>query len=627
MNRAERRRLEKEKARGERGTAPPTVSAAVQRPLQNAMTLFNQGQMAPAEQALREVLRIEPAQPIALNLLGVIAIRSGNRDAARKLFAQSGESAPGFADAHSNLGNLLMEEGRIDDAETAFQRAIAANPGFAMALTNLAYIALRRGELEQALKFCDRAIKSDSRYPDAHNARGLVEQSLGRTDKAAAGFRKAIELNPRHGDAYINLTAALRNAGSFDEAAAAGRRALELMPGSALALTNLGVVLRCQGQLADSEAMLRQAVEAAPGFADARDSLGNTLSSLGRHAEALACHKAAMAAQPDNPVPHTNAALIELLQGDFANGFADYDSRLQMLSAEDVTATRVEALTGAAAWQGEDLSGLSVLVWGEQGIGDQILFAGLLADLEARAGTVTVLCEPRLVPLLARSYPSIEVLALTTFADLKGRRFDRHVALGSLFRWLRESPDTVPAPQAFLHADPERVEVCRDRYRTHGERKLVGLAWRSAGSSYSSEKSIERADLLSVLQGTDATFVSLQYGDIAPDLAYFQQEAGVTVIDDREVDQLASIDDFAAQVAAMDVVLTISNTTAHVAGALGIPAVLMLGHAPLWYWQLDREDCLWYPGMHVIRQQTPGDWSDVAAGAASAVRDLISNSP
>ncbi|MEQ8664179.1 MAG: tetratricopeptide repeat protein [Rhodospirillales bacterium] len=601
------------------------VSPAVHEPLQNAMNLFDQGQLGPAEQALRAVLRIEPTQPIALNLLGIVALRTGNRDAAKRLFAQSGQSAPGFADAHNNLGSMLLEGGEIDEAEAAFRRAIEANPALPMAHTNLALILLRRGDAEVALRHCDKAIKADASNPDAHNARGLVLQSLGEPEKAVACFEKAVELNPRHGDALNNLTAALRSADRLAEAERAGERALELMPGSVLAMTNLGVVLRCRGELEKSESLLRRAVEADPGFVDARDSLGNTLSSQGRHAEALACHKAAIAAQPDNPVPRTNAALIELLQSDFANGFADYESRLDMLSATDLTGRRVEQMTGATEWQGDALADLSVLVWGEQGIGDQILFASLLGELAARAGQVSLLCEPRLVPLLARSYPIIEAIPLDAASSIGERSFDRHVALGSLFRWMRADPETVPPPKPFLAADPTLTERCRERYRKHGSEKLVGLAWRSAGSAYSSEKSIARSDLAAVLAADDATFVNLQYGDVADDLAFFRSETGVSVVDDPEIDQMASLDDFAAQVAAMDAVVTISNTTAHVAGGLGVPTVLMLGHAPLWYWQLGRDDSLWYPGIRIVRQDAPGDWSDVASGAAESLRNLTAD--
>ena len=251
------------------------------------------------------------------------------------------------------------------------------------------------------------------------------------------------------------------------------------------------------------------------------------------------------------------------------------------------------------------------MAWEEQGIGESLLFAGLIPELIQQGAEVCLECDPRLVPLFARSFPKI---TCSPAADVGEQ--DYHVPLADLGRWLRPDAGSFAPAQAYLVADPDQIAAFRSRYLDNGSNLLVGLAWISKSPHYAEWKSMTLNDLDSVLKIPGVTFVDLQYGDTV------EERNGIDIIHDDSVDQMADLDAFAAQVAAMDAVVTISNTTAHMAGGLGVKTLLMLDSVPIWYWQLDRPDSLWYSSLKLYRQTRPSDWADVIDRVAKKIKEM-----
>jgi hypothetical protein len=232
--------------------------------------------------------------------------------------------------------------------------------------------------------------------------------------------------------------------------------------------------------------------------------------------------------------------------------------------------------------------------------------------------------DARLVPLFARSFARAEVVARRTPPEAHPApgEVELQVALGSLCRWRRRKAASFASPRAYLAADAAKVAVIRARYRdVLGPGFKVGIAWRSKTPRWGTVKSAPLAAWAPLLREEQqgVRFVNLQYGEVAADLARIEREFGVRVFDDAEIDQMASLDDFAAQVAALDLVISISNTTVHMAGALGCEVWTMVPFVPDWRWQLGREDTLWYPRMRLFRQPAPGAWEPVLAAAAQAL--------
>jgi hypothetical protein len=262
-------------------------------------------------------------------------------------------------------------------------------------------------------------------------------------------------------------------------------------------------------------------------------------------------------------------------------------------------------------------------VWGEQGVGDQVMFASAVPDLLDRGARCVIEADTRLEPLFRRSFSGISFLArdTTTAAEIEHFAADYQVFVGSLCRWLRPSPASFPSRPGFLKADSALTEGYRQRYRERfGDRPVIGISWRGGTREIARIRSIPLAAWSPVLRQRNFGFVNLQYGDCRADLAAVQCEMGVEVFHDDMVDPLKNLDGFAAQTAAMDLVISIDNSTVHMAGALDVPVWVLLPAVPDWRWMLDRSDSPWYSSVRLFRQPKVGEWSPVIDRVAEELR-------
>lgn len=322
-------------------------------------------------------------------------------------------------------------------------------------------------------------------------------------------------------------------------------------------------------------------------------SLTVTLDDIDLHDKAMA-KLDALIKQGD--LAHQNRALFLLSQGHLAEGWKEYEYRIK--GEGRITYDRFPV----RRWAGESLTGKNVMVWLEQGVGDQIFAAGMLPDLIAIAESVTLFCTRRLVPVFRRSFPTVTVhrVGEPVPERIRSWAFDCQMSIADLGLAFRRTLNFEGKP--YLKADPERVAELRAEYAPNGER-LVGVTWTSGNPDHGKAKSMDLTTLLPALSTEGTVYVSLQYepGDAGPLLL------------DPEVDQLLDLDAGLAQVAAMDRVITVSNTTAHMAGALGIPTTVLLpcGIGRLWYWHAQRTNSPWYPSLSLMRQIREDEWTDV----------------
>ncbi|MGH6882842.1 MAG: tetratricopeptide repeat protein, partial [Hypericibacter sp.] len=274
-------------------------------------------------------------------------------------------------------------------------------------------------------------------------------------------------------------------------------------------------------------------------------------------------------------------------------------------------------------WQGNDLEG-RLLVWTEQGIGDEIMFASLLPEMIGKM-KLAVECEPRLVPLLARSLPGVEILARRPGPVSVSEWPSDIVAqssAGDLMRYLRPDPASFAGRGGpYLKVDPARREAARQRYGL--DRLRAGIAWYTGSTNAGTSRTVPLALLKPLLRSAGVRFVDLQYGDHKAEIAALAAE-GIELFQDPTFDQMTDLEGFAAQVAALDLVITIDNSTAHMAGALGVPCWVLLPDPPEWRWLLERSDCLWWPSLKLFRQTRSGDWSGPLAQVREAFAAWVS---
>lgn len=403
---------------------------------------------------------------------------------------------------------------------------------------------------------------------------------------------------------------ALEEAAAIEQALASA--STDLRPRLALAQ-----LLIERGGGATAVALLEDAVARAPDSAEAVNALGSVHRKLGQHRASAGYFEKAVALEPGNQALRFNLALAVLSQGDLARGWPLYEEGRNLVSQRADAFRRYPF----PEWQGESVEGKSLYLWAEQGVGDVILFGSMIGDLIGQGARCVIECDKRLIPLLRRSFPGLAAVAAGPLSDLGlgGRQFDYHAPLGSLGRFLRPSLEAFPPPRAFLKADRRRVAACRERLAALGDGRKIGISWASKSAFYDA-KSTALRDWAPIFAVPDIHFVNLQYGDVREELAAVERDLGVAIFDHPEIDKREDIDGLAALVAACDLVVTVSNVTAHIAAGQGKTTFQILGPETMWYWFQERADSPWYPGLHQVRAAVPYRWDDAIAAVAAALR-------
>jgi tetratricopeptide (TPR) repeat protein len=507
------------------GQSPLTVDEAYK----NALDHFNALRYTEADQLCTAIIQVAPNHILSLNLLGIIAQKSNRHDLAIKLFQRAINIDNSPAILYYNLGMSLKPLGRRKEAIEVLQTAMEKEPGndqIARDLNDIINISKpnegigntqdkaqetlqkatfyhQSGQLDEAIKWYKKTLEIQPENTTVLSNIGAALQTIGKLDEAVSSYQKAIAIKPSFADAYFNLGLALQKQDKLDEAVINHQKAIAIKPGFSEAHSSLGFALQAQGKLDEAVVSYQKAIAIKPDFAEAYSNLGFALKNQGKLDKAITCYQKAIAFKPDYANAHHNLSHIQLLNGDFHNGWNNYSWRWK-IDQIDQNDSKIFLRHKNALWEGEPLNNIRILVWSEQWVGESILFASIVADLIEQGADIVIECDKRLVPLFTRSFTSVTCVpkvAPSVFIN-QNKEFDFIVPFGNLCRWL-------------------------------------------------------------------------------------------------------------------------SNTTAHMAGSLGVPTMLMLGAVPIWYWMMDRDDSPWYSSLHLFRQKELGDWGEVVEQVSKAVKEHI----
>ena len=528
----------------------------------------------------------------------------------------------GRSNAESSPASVAMQHhraGRLAQAEAAYRGILADDPQNIDALHLLGVVAHQGGKHAQAAELITRSLSLNAANAAAHSNLGVVLAAQGKFTTAIASFRQALALQPGFADAYFGLGNALRDHGRREDAVACLQQALALKPDFAQAHCNLGIMLEDQGRSDEAIACYRKALALDRDFAPALANLGNSLIALGRLDEAEASLRQALRLLPDIAHAEFSLGQLKLLQGDYEAGFPLYEQRFEKNALSPFYSGlqgRMAAFQGAPRWRGENASGKTLLVWTEQGLGDNLMLLRYLPLLKGRgAARLIVYADSALVRLVQSIADVDEVIPRSR--PLPFGQFDLHCPIMSLPLALGTRATTIPhkVPYVFV---PEEIRQ-RWRQRLAGvATPRIGLAW-SGGALYPKNpaRSVRLEQFFPLLEIAGARFVSLQKGEQADQL----KEMGPAMVDWMgECDDLV---DTAALMAQLDLVITVDTAVAHLAGALGRPVWMLNRFESEWRWLLQREDSPWYPTMRIFRQRAAGRWDEVVARIAVELRGQI----
>lgn len=540
----------------------------VQQAIDLALSQFNSGHLHGAESISRKVLEMEPSQPDALHLLGVLAMHRRSFDQACDYLRRAVAANPNHAGYHCNLGQALAALREIDRATEEYRKAIDLKPDMVEAHNNLANLLRSRGDLPQAISEYATALRYRPNMAQLWNNLGTACQEAQRFDDALEGFRRAMSLDPSFTEACENLAALLHRIGRLEEAATAYRQLMRLKP--------------------DQPELMK--------------SFGSTLCLTGQLRPAMDVFKRVIALQPDDARVKLNLGILTLLHGDFENGLPLYENRWKVDGHG-----RIDQNFNKPRWDGGDLKGRRLLLHAEQGFGDTIQFIRYLPQVVARGGRVFLACLPEMSRLLGQ-FDGVEKL-LTQGDELP--EFDVHCPLGSLPLLMGTRLDTIPTPAPYVKADPELSARWRRRIARLDGTLNVGLVW-SGRATPDPKRSMRLSSLAPLSRCTGVRFFSLQKDAAAKQLQTTPLGMDVTDLSMH----LTDLAETAAAIDNLDMVISIDTATAHLAGAMGKRVWTMLPFIPDWRWLLDRADSPWYPTMRLFRQPKADDWKTPVEEAA-----------
>jgi predicted Zn-dependent protease len=537
-------------------------------------------------------------------------------DAARERLARILAETPGDHKASMDLARIHTRHGLYDEAVLVLQDAFERRPDDRQLARHLAKALRRTANAHQLLAMLrDYALRHlDEDWAVIALADTMV--TLGDRNRFETLLDRILARDPSPED---RLTCALIfGRGRKRERAAAILDALPDdpdMPSGALSIRGMALVEI--GRIEEGTDCFRRLVARDPGNISAANHLATWLVAENRHELAITVMEDSLAADPGNANIQQNLAMAHLQAGNLRAGFRLYPA----VYRKDPYRAKFERYPGRL-WDGAPLpAGERLLIWADQGIGDQIIYGNLFEGLAARQPFAAEI-EPRLIPLFARSFPWLEMHPRPKPEGDYGfaAAYAAHLPLCLLPGMMLESRIDLPPPRAYLKPDPDRVRDLRAQLRaTLGDRPLVGLSWRSVNTNIGHYKTTSLLDWAPVLRTPGVVFVALQYGDVAEEIRAAAATFGVTVHEAAGVDRFHDLEGLAALVAALDAVVTTSNTNAHVAGAVGTPTATVLSADPglLWYWFRDVDVSPWYPRMDLVRQPVPGAWEPAFERAAA----------
>lgn len=479
-----------------------------------------------------------------------------------------------LAKNHFLRGVSYMQEERWQEAETEFRKSLEYMPDRVSTLTNLCAALIGQKKFDVAKALVDETLELDSHNPELILNKGVLFSEAGEFEKALDRFKEAINLKSDYAVAWNNLGVALKELNRYLEALDSYERALEINPE----------------------------------YAEAWTHRGNVLRGLKRHEEAIASYNRAIELRPNYAGAHYNKGLLQLQTYDFSAGFENYLWRWKTDGFPCAHPFTTLPHCESSAFVG------SLLLWAEQGIGDEIFYSSMLSQALDTFQAITLSADRRLHTVFKRSFPGIEIIDRTTTAiAIPDLSFNMQAPIGNLGYILglnKKEIDSTRKP--FLRPDLTIVAKLKINRPVPQKRIICGLSWKSANREFGKEKSIELSELGPVLTVPELSFVNLQYGDVTREIQDVNKLWNIDIHQEQGLDLYNDIEGLLALIYACDIVVTTSCLTAHLTGAIGKKGCVFVPFqkGKLWYWHINEKFSTWYPCLRMFYQENSNDWEE-----------------
>ena len=524
---------------------------------------------------------------------GVEAQKAGQLHEAKRLYNAILKAQPKHPDANHNMGALIVSFGKIELALPFFKRALEANPNIAQFWYSYIDVLIKLERLIDAKALLDQA-----------KSKGAEDAGFVRLEQRLNEANKALTIKTNRADAYYNMGIALKEQSKLEEAIVAYNKAISIKPDHIQAYNSMGNALLEQCKLEEAKEAYNKAISIRPEHLDSYINMGIALQEQCKMEEAIEAYNKALAIQPDNAKAHHNLSFALLAAKNFDQGFIQSEWRWKTKERDGTFLQSAKPM-----WNGE--KNQRVLVWGEQGIGDELMFSSILPDLYATSLKILVKCDKRLIPLFERSFPA-GVIYFSKDQPVPEDEYDFHIPMGSLPLTFRKSLDSFKkSASGFLKCDISKAESIKAQLMHKYDKKIVGISWKTASPIRGSiNRNINLAELARALDCSNIQLLCLQYGDISDEIEAVKRDFGIEVIQFSEVDNKNDIDGLASLILACDHIVSIDNVTVHLAGALGVKVTALLPFSPRWIWG-DGSESFWYNSVAPLKQNLYQNWGNV----------------
>ena len=595
----------------------PELDNTPQKPPQEAVSelvsLYNQGQIPAVIKKAQALIEKYPNAFIVWNILGVSTAQIGMLDKAIEAYKKTISLKPDFPEPYYNMGNVLKNHGKLDEAVAAYNKAILLKSNYEKAYNNMGLVLQGQGKIDEAIEAYNKSISLNPDSPETlnnlgitlqhqrkldeaieafkkalllkpdfaetYNNLGSVYQDQRKLDKASEAYKKAISLKPDYAEFYCNIGVVLKEQGKLDEAIDAYHKALSLKPNYPDAYNNIGIVLEEKNSLDEAIDAYNKALSLNPNYAEVNTNIGVVLLQKGMLDEAIEAHKKSIALKPDFVKAHHNLMFPLLNSGKLKEGLDENEWRWK---TDELISSQRYFLQ--PIWDGkQSLNGKRILLWSEQGIGDTLNWSSCIPLITSQAKHCILECPKKLVALLKRSFPNVEVKAVNISSDLERDDFDFHLPMGSLYKHFIPEITQKPKPEAYLVPDPVRINFWKERLRSLGKGPYIGVCWKSSVvSSYRLKHYPPISEWLPVFAIPDVTFINLQYKNFTNDLAKVKDELSITVHHFEDLNQYDDVDDVAALCKALDIAVTTKVTPMILTSAVGTPTKIANWQQSTW---------------------------------------------
>ena len=545
----------------------------------------------------------------AYNNLGVLYKDNEEYENAIKMFTKAKELQPDHQNSYYNLALIKKEQGLNEEAIELLLKVIDLNPEHSKASLLLTTTSNelgikfhKEGKHKSALKYFKVVnILEPKGHLGFYNV-GNSYLELEDFENAKVNFEKALALKPKYEPALGNLAVAYRNLGKIEKSLRCSNESIKINPEDPNNYYNKAITLREVERIEDAEENYRKAIRLDPKHIRALINLALIYQERGQIKEGLSIIKKVLEFEANHAETNHSIGMMSLRLGQFPEGWRYFEYRWKVSEFKNV----IWPIQDKPLWKGE--RGKRVAVWREQGIGDQIIFLGLLPEVKEMCASLSVYVDPRLHALCRHTMPEINFVK--DVKELQNVECDYHLPLGSVPGLVRNDiSDFDRTVTGYLKADPKRVEAIRQELQLDGK-TVIGISWKSTDTKYK-KKSIQLRDMERLFSGLDVVLVNLQYGDVDDEIREFREATGIDVVQCASVDNREDLDGLAALIEVCDLVVSTSNVTVHLAGALAKETWVLLHYVSIYYWLVDRTDSIWYPSLSLYRQPTLDDWDSV----------------